>query len=100
MRRFSAGEDGGIPDPSYPSYDPYAQPYAQTEEGIPYYLEKPVEEEQPFIGPEYRPEELLGPSKPLPAWVIPVVVGAGAFVLLGGMGLLLGKRRKRRMGRR
>lgn len=57
----------------------------------------------PVYGPEYRPEELnpeygpvYRPDLLMPKWVLPVVIGGTAFVLLGGLGILFGGKKRRR----
>ena len=92
---LGSGEDGGTPDPTQPSYNPYELNYTPGSEllGPEYGPEYRPELLGPEYGPEYRPELL---AKPLPTWVVPAAVGAGAFVLLGGLGLILGTKRKRR----
>jgi hypothetical protein len=109
---LGAGEDGGTPVQSWELQPtPEAAGVVDPVTGIPYYLEKPDAvtgqnwEFQPGWEPPPEPAAvdpvtgipyyLAKPEEPLPSWVIPVAVGAGAFVLLGGLGLVLGKKRRR-----
>lgn len=96
LGRFGEGVDGGTPvaPPQWQFPTGEFAPTAPVDPvtGIPYYLAKSGDADVVY-GPEYRPELL---TKPLPSWVIPAAVGTGVFVLFGGLGLILGTRKRRR----
>jgi hypothetical protein len=62
---------------------------------LPYYLADPSKVD---ILPDGTPYYLAAPEAGLPSWVLPAAIGAGAFVLLGGLGIFFGVRRKKRRG--